>query len=273
MYFRTCTSGAIVSCNHTAEEVLNYSGSIKLEEKINESCDDNCESLKETAIADAEYALSEAAAALSQEQETIEANNAHLATLEQLINDGAAIDSMVSDIEASVFEETVQNDLATIKSGQHVDEEEVKKNVLAGIAIRRFKNHNNLQILESKMSLLKANVKSSTNVIKKFSSPGNVAKGARAMASLGRAFSRFKKAGQGEEIDPWQATAGVLDLVDTVATFAPPPVSILTGKYTAAFLLCCLSQVDYCPLRNISDQARDPEVLQHFPTLNHSLKI
>ena len=47
--FRVCTSEGISSCKHSAEEVLDYTGANKLEEKINGPCGDICQEMKEHA--------------------------------------------------------------------------------------------------------------------------------------------------------------------------------------------------------------------------------
>ena len=46
--FRICSSDGSKSksCKHTANEVLDYAGSSKLEAKINSNCDDDCKKLR-----------------------------------------------------------------------------------------------------------------------------------------------------------------------------------------------------------------------------------
>ena len=50
--FRICSSDGSKSCKHTANEVLDYDGSSKLEAKINANCDDNCKKLRELTTRD-----------------------------------------------------------------------------------------------------------------------------------------------------------------------------------------------------------------------------
>ena len=79
---------------------------------------------------------------------------------------------------------------------------------------------------------LKAKFAKVKNGIKTMGNAENVAKAARAAGKAATGLSKFITARKSDgSIDEKKVIGGVLDVVDSVASFLPPPASIITGTY------------------------------------------
>ena len=103
----------------------------------------------------------------------------------------------------------------------------------------RFKKNQPKTILTNlrqRRDAMKAKFVEVKDGIKSMSTTQKVAKASRAAGVAAKGLSKFMTAKKKDgSIDASKVVGGVLDLVDSVASFLPPPISIITGKVLTYF--------------------------------------
>lgn len=84
--------------------------------------------------------------------------------------------------------------------------------------------------VRSRRTAFKSSMKKAKAGIQKYGTAENVAKASKAALGAAKGISKFLSARQPDgSIDKKAVIGGVLDVVDAIATFLPPPASIVTG--------------------------------------------
>ena len=105
-----------------------------------------------------------------------------------------------------------------------------KNSVESAVLSKRGENTAKQRKISSRRAAFQASMGKAKNGIKKYGSAGSMAKASRAAAGAARGISKFMSARKPDgSIDEKKVVGGVLDVVDTIATFLPPPASIITG--------------------------------------------
>ena len=232
---------------HSSEEVLDYDNKTTLEQKIRADCDsdDICKKMRDTTTEDFEKMEKEASKVFAREEQKAEKS---VRMLNKLSKDFASLTSGLIDKATLSGVNQMNQKLQSLLDTSSIDDktkEEIKQsaNDAAKVDPKKFENSVESAVKEKqatketaakKIGKRKAafskGIRKVKAGVKKYGSPGSLAKASRAAASGARALSKFLSAEDSDgNVDPTKIVGGVLDVVDTLATFAPPPISIITG--------------------------------------------
>ena len=246
---------------HTSEEVLGYDGRTILEEKIRAECDsdDICKKMRDMATVDFEKIEKDASKIFAKEEQSARESVEMLSKLSKDL--GALTGSLIakatlggvnkviqmneglqnlldkSPLDDKTKEEIKQSANDAAKDGTKdgtkdgkVDPKKFENAVESKIKEKQATKETVAEKIGKKKAAFSKGIKKVKAGVKKYGSPGSVAKASRAAASGTRALSKFLTAEKDDgSIDATKIVGGVLDVVDTLATFAPPPLSIITG--------------------------------------------
>ena len=260
-WFRICNAGKTSTCQHTAEEVLDYPSSYKIEKKINDQCNELCQDLKKSTNANFDDIEEKATKIFAQEEKKA---GKIKRKLDEMANKFAAMHMAMVDkdtlagvnklnanfqdvIKKSGLDVKDQKDLikstneaaatahcsrraydrsGTMCKGPKSFKSSVESSVMSKSSAATAKQ----QKISSRRTAFKAGLGKAKNGIKKYGSAESVAKASRAAAGAARGISMFMSARKPDgSIDEKAVVGGVLDVVDSIATFLPPPASIITG--------------------------------------------
>ena len=105
------------------------------------------------------------------------------------------------------------------------------------VRLKKTKPTSVLTKVMQRRDALKAKFVEIKDGIKSMSTTEKVAKASRALGVAAKGLSKFMAAKKKDgSIDASKVVGGVLDLVDSVASFLPPPISIITGKVLTNFI-------------------------------------
>ena len=246
MSFRICNAGKTSSCQHTADQVLDYPGSSKIEKKISDQCDGTCQDLKQGITGDMEDIEKKANKIFFEEEKkagkTIKKLNEmskKFATMHMAMVDKTTL-AGVNKLNAD-FQEVIQkSDLSAkdkadlVKSTNNAAAKGpngFKNSVESAVLSKSSETTAKKRKITSRRVAFKASISKAKKGVKKYGSAGSMAKASRAAAGAARGISKFMSARKPDgSIDEKKVVGGVLDVVDTIATFLPPPASIITGK-------------------------------------------
>ena len=239
---------------HSSDEVLDYDQRTAIEEKIRAECDsdDICKKMRDMATVDFEKIEKDASKIFAKEEQSARESVEMLSKLSKDL--GALTNSLIAKATLGGVNKVIQMNegLQNLLDKSHLDDktkEEIKQSANDAIKDgtkedpKRFENSVESKIKEKqatkdtvakkigkKRAAFSKGIKKVKAGVKKYGSPGSLAKASRAAASGTRALSKFLSAEKEDgSIDATKIVGGVLDVVDTLATFAPPPLSIITG--------------------------------------------
>ena len=240
-----------MACKHSAEEVLDFPDRQKLEGKIGSQCTSVCQELKKASEGDLHTIETEATAIFAREE--ISASKT-VKTLDKMATTFASLTSSMIDKATLAGVNKVNQEFQELIKKSDLDAKEKKElstsvNEAAKKDPKKFRTFVESKIIadKSKASAKKEQVikreisfKSAVGKVKKgmktVGSAGNVAKASRALAGGARGLSKFLTAKKPDgSIDEKKVIGGVIDVVDSIATFLPPPASIVTGTISAIF--------------------------------------
>ena len=263
-WFRICNAGKTSTCQHTAEEVLDYPNSYKVEKKINDQCNELCQDLKKSTNANFDDIEEKATKIFAQEEKKAGKTKRKLDEIAKKIGEmqmamedkdtNAGVKKLNADfqdvIKKSGLDAKDQKDL--IKSTNEaaakaqcyrsrsrsysrsgtmcINLKSFKSYVESSVMSKSSAETAKQQKISSRRTAFKAGLGKAKNGIKKYGSAESVAKASRAAAGAARGISMFMSARKPDgSIDEKAVVGGVLDVVDSIATFLPPPASIITG--------------------------------------------
>ena len=243
---------------HSSDEVLDYDQRTAIEEKIRAECDsdDICKKMRDMATVDFEKIEKDASKIFAKEEQSARESVEMLSKLSKDL--GALTGSLIAKATLGGVNKVIQMNegLQNLLDKSHLDDktkEEIKQSANDAakdgtkdgtkVDPKKFENAVESKIKEKqatkdtvakkigkKRAAFSKGIKKVKAGVKKYGSPGSLAKASRAAASGTRALSKFLSAEKEDgSIDATKIVGGVLDVVDTLATFAPPPLSIITG--------------------------------------------
>ena len=259
-WFRICNAGKTSTCQHTAEEVLDYPNSYKIEKKISDQCNELCKDLKKSTNANFDDIENKATKIFAQEEKkaskTIETldNIANIFDEMYMAMEGEEEDEVVDKLNAN-FQNVIEKSDLDVKDKKELKEStnlaavskgpkgKESTNLASNKGPKGFKSSVESLVmrkvsattaLQRKISSRRTTFKASMGKVKagieKYGSAGNVAKASYAAAGAAKGISKFISARNPDgSIDEKAVIGGVLDVADSIAQFLPPPISLITG--------------------------------------------
>ena len=240
---------------HSSDEVLDYNQRTTIEEKIRAECDsdDICKKMRDTATVDFEKIEKDASKILAKEEQSARESvemlsklSKDFATLTSGLIDKATLSGVnqmnqklqnlldTSPIDDKTKEEIKQSANSAVKDagkdGAKVDPKKFETSVESAVKEKQAAKETAAKKIGKRKAAFSKGIGKVKAGVKKYGSAASLAKASRAAASGARALSKFLSAENPDgSIDATKIVGGVLDVVDTLATFAPPPLSIITG--------------------------------------------
>ena len=255
---RTCTSGKLTSCRHSAEEVLDFEGRSKIEDKISKLCDEKCQTMRSYASTQIEELRNRATLTLSIQEDSLKAEIKAVSklisgfdTIGEQLNDEAS-SQQLEDFQGQVIDyiEASESKLSQ-QEKESIDTKKLKETVKKGGKVSKIRNLVKTGFLKEKgrkislkdkihekKVLFKKKIGQLTNQMKAVGTSENIAKASKAVGGAVTAVGKFTSARNPDgSIDEKKVISGGLDIVDGIAAFAPPPASAVTGTVTSLFNL------------------------------------
>ena len=251
---RVCTSGKVSSCNHTADQVLNYAGSSAIKVKLNGLCKNKFCQGQEKVVGDKlDAARIKSTVVLSKEEANAEEKVDILAAVL------AGLDFISGDIDTEGEEEeeeapAKENEKAKkfidnfdYKTLDATDVGELKKAVKEGdMKSVKIATNDKLGRAKSLVTMVKrkkqavesAFAKAKDSVKMSLKNPEKQAKLVTALSSFTNGLSIFMSVKKPDgSVDPLKATEGVLNVVSGISELLPAPASMVTGLISSVFNL------------------------------------
>ena len=250
---RVCTSGKVSSCNHTADQVLNYAGSSAIKVKLNGLCKDKfCKGQEKVVEDKLDAARIKSTVVLDKEEANAEEKTEILAAIL------AGLDFISGDIDTEGEEEEEEEapakenekakefiDNFDYKTLDATDVDELKKAAKEGdMKSVKIATNDKLGRAKSLVTMVKrkkqavesAFAKAKDSVKMSLKNPEKQAKLVTALTSFTNGLSIFMSVKKEDgSVDPLKATEGVLNVVSGISELLPAPASMVTGLISSVF--------------------------------------
>ena len=256
-----CISGKTSSCKHSIDEVLDFDGRSKIEKKIESLCGTKCQTMRKETVNKINglekislLTLAKQEASINEQIDSVSKLITGFDTVGDQLNDDAS-GQQLEDFQGQVidFIEKSERELSP-EDKESLDIEKLKKDVKDTPPTSKVYKIRNLvrtgflkekgrklsmkdKILNKQAVVKKAMVNLKSRV-KAVGTSENIAKGSKAVGGVLKAVGKFSNAQRSDgSIDEKQVISGVLDIVDGISAFLPPPASAVTGIVTSVFNL------------------------------------